>query len=124
MVQPEVRLGRRFRLESEHPALHGETSVQVELVAVQPHGQVAAQTTDQVGGAPGMVQMTVGVEHHGRLEPTRGDAVTDPFGFLAWIDDRHHSGLLVAQENAVRLDRTYRKDIEEHITLHSGVFSS
>jgi hypothetical protein len=62
-----------------------------------------------------MVDVAVGVEHHGRSEPTRFYALHDPCGLLTRIYHGEDTRIAVTKKNAIRLDRTDWEHIEEKI---------
>jgi hypothetical protein len=62
--------------------------------------------------------MTVGVEHHGRLQSTGFDPLHDPRSLVTGIDHRQSTGLAITEQNTVRLDRADWEDIEEKINHH------
>ncbi|MEJ2583148.1 MAG: hypothetical protein P8127_16190 [Acidobacteriota bacterium] len=60
-----------------------------------------------------MVEMTVGVEHHFRLQARHGDPMDDSLRLFTGIDDGELTGIAISEQHAVSLDRTDWKHFEK-----------
>ena len=118
VLEPEIGHGRFLDLETEHPPLHDKALIELEFIAVETDRDPGWESPNQISGAAGVIEVTVGVEHHRRLQSTGFHPLHDPSGFLAGIDDRQHTRIAITEQNAIGLDRTDRKNVEKQINHH------
>ena len=85
------------------------------LVAVERNRDLVPQAAHEVGGTAGVIEVAVGVEDHGRLQPRSLDPLDDPRRLLTGVDDRQHTGFAIAEQHAVRLNGSHWKYVEEEI---------
>ncbi len=113
----EASVGRRrLRRGDAHPAgLHLHHFEQGQIVLIEQDG--SAGEPFQLEGAPNVVDVSVGNEDLLEFEAQFGEASVDAADFVAGIDDNGLSGLFVAQQGAVALQRADGKGLKNHMSI-------